>query len=117
MTRREHHKRACSKCGHVSWTSVPLSKVYIDAACKRAAGLTGTGRRGEGHYSTLAIVQKQVITFGTCPCCGRDNQRLINGKCDDFYWYDDSHDVDADLSARGRSARGGVNDWVRRGRA
>lgn len=114
MKRREHHKRACSLCERVSWTSVPLSKVYICASCKRAAGLTGTGRRGEGHYSTLAIHPVPVVSFGRCPSCKRNGQKLINNRCECCNWYDDSHDVDADLSARGRSAHGGVNDFVRR---
>lgn len=116
MKDRHFHKRACTLCARVSWTSV-TRRDYICASCKRAAGGSGTGRHSEAKYSSMVVVPKQDITIGTCPCCGRTNQQLINGKCADFYWYDDKHDVDADLSARARLSRGGVNDWVRRARS
>lgn len=117
MKDRRFHKRACAnpQCRRVSWTSVSLDKDYICASCKRAAGETGTGKRGEGNYSSMAIVPKQDIVFGTCPCCGRPNQRIVNGRCDDARFYG-MNDIDPDLSARARRGRGGVNDWVRRKR-
>lgn len=86
------------------------------ASCKRAAGHGGTGRRGEGNYSSMVVV-KISITHGTCSTCPREDQELVNGRCDSCRWYDDKHDVDADLSARARRGKGGVNDWVRKARA
>lgn len=116
MTARRFRKRACARCSRVSWTSVS-KRHYICASCKRAAGLAGTGRHSEAKYSSMVVVPKPDITIGTCPCCGRENQELLNGKCADYYWYDDRHDVDADLSARARRGKGGANDFVRKVRS
>lgn len=116
MNDRTNHKRSCIKCSRVSWTTMKLSKPYTCASCRRAAGESGTGKRGEG-YSSLAIKSVPVVSVGFCPSCKRNGQQLINGRCACCIFYDDSHDVDSDLSARAKRGKGGVNDFVRNPKA
>jgi hypothetical protein len=60
----------------------------------------------------LALVPRQVLSFGRCGKCGRDDQQLANGICPDCHFYD-IKDVDPTLSERAQRGSGGVYDFVR----
>lgn len=113
--RRTYHKHPCSQCGATVSTS-SHSRHYVCASCRRAAGLCVAGKRS-GGYTSLTVAPQQLPSFGTCERsrggCGRKNQKLSNGRCEDCRFYG-IPETDWILSAQGRHSRGGEFDFIKR---
>lgn len=108
--RRKYSHLTCTECGALIWTSSNKGAAFVCISCKRALGLTANGR--EGRYTTLATPPAQVLSFGRCERCGRDNQELANKICPCCRFYNIT-EIDPDLSERARGSKGGRYDFIR----
>lgn len=110
--RGHSHYQPCTRCGtYIKTTS--YNPGFVCAPCRRAAGMAVHGRISGS--TPKAAPPMPVLSHGRCQSCSRV-EPLANGRCEDCRFYGIA-ETDAELSARGRKAQGGVNDWVRRRRA